>query len=59
MIIKNELTVEQYSLLLSIDDKEYRDSLKEKFEDLNFQLWFLTRQANLEGFTGTKAYLGK
>lgn len=59
MIIKNELTPEQYSLLLSVSDAEYRDNLKEKFEDLNFQLWFLTRQANLEGFEGAKAYLGK
>jgi hypothetical protein len=59
MYIKNELTPEQYSLLLSITDKEYQEEMKEKFEDLQFRIWFLTRQANLRGDKGAIAQLGK
>jgi len=59
MYIKNELTPEQYSLLLSITDKEYQQEMKEKFEDLQFRIWFLTRQANLRGDKGAIAKLGK
>lgn len=58
-VIKNEITSQQFEMLLAIEDNDTRKELQEVFESQAFQTWFLIRQMNLMGHKSLVAYLGK
>ena len=58
-IIKNEITSQQFEMLLAIEDNDTRKELQEVFESQAYQTWFLIRQMNLMGQKSLVAYLGK
>lgn len=58
-VIKNEITSQQFEMLLAIEDNDTRSELQEVFESQAFQTWFLIRQMNLIGDKSLVAYLGK